>query len=172
MPSPPTSSSTSVVSVPCDPRIGSLLAQLELSGAAGSGAAVSLSFPWTSDSLARLAGNNGAYSTLDEDVGTYHYGLNAADAAGRSALQVWANVANIGLAAVTDTRTSVGDIRFRWTSATESPAPATSPRAGPAIPTRTGRVAATTGSARSSPAPASRRTWSARTTHDAYTRSI
>jgi serralysin len=77
------------------------------------------SFPWTSLGTATFLGRDGTgdYSLLNEQNATYHYGLSATQqGAARSALQSWANVANIVISEVADTSTNVGDIRFAWTS--------------------------------------------------------
>lgn len=90
-------------------------------GATGTGVTVSYSFPWVSGGAA-FSGPNGVgnYSSLNEHQATYHFGLNATQqAAARSALQAWANVANTKFQEVSDTASSVGDIRFAWTSASE-----------------------------------------------------
>jgi len=91
--------------------------------AVGTGLSLSFSFPWTTNSNAVFAGPTrfDAYSKLDEASATYHYGLsNIEQAAARSALQVWGNLANIKFSEVADTSTNVGDIRFAWTSASNS----------------------------------------------------
>nr|WP_238344015.1 Ig-like domain-containing protein [Ramlibacter lithotrophicus] len=122
MPSPATSSSTSVVRLSSDSQIDALLAQVKWGGAVGTGASLTFSFPWTTNSSALFSGYDGAtYSSLGENTAAYRFGLNATQpAAATGALRAWANVANISFSEVTDTSSSVGDIRFGWTSATES----------------------------------------------------
>lgn len=87
------------------------------SSTVGSSASLSYSFPWASGGSATFAGLNGqSYSDLNEqNTGT---ALNTTQqAAFRSALQAWANVANLSFSEVSDTRSNVGDIRVAWTSA-------------------------------------------------------
>lgn len=123
MSSPQTSSVASTVANSASVVVNALLAGVKWGGVAGTGATVSYSFPWTTNSSAVFSGPNGvgSYSTLNENLAYYHYGLNATQqAAARAALQAWANVANISFNELSETSTSVGDIRFAWTSATDS----------------------------------------------------
>ena len=82
---------------------------------------MSYSFPWASGSAIFSGINGGNYSSLNEYAAFHHYALNATQqAAARAALQSWANVANINFQEVNDTPTNVGDIRFAWTSITDT----------------------------------------------------
>lgn len=82
------------------------------------GLSLSFSFPWTQGS-SWFNGRTNNYTKLDEPSATYHYALSAVEQqAARSALQAWANVANIRFNEVPDNATSAGDIRIAWTSAT------------------------------------------------------
>ena len=91
-------------------------------GVQGSGAAVSYSFAWINGLSAVYSGPNGqAYSSLNEPGATYHYGLNTQQqAAARQALAAWAAVGNLYFLELAETSTQVGDIRFAWTSATDT----------------------------------------------------
>ena len=123
MPSPQTSSSTSSVGQASSPTINSLLGGNKWDGATGTGSSISYSFPWTSSSTAIFAGHNGIgdYSLLNEPNASAHYGLTATQqTAARAAVQTWANVANITFSEVPESSSNVGDIRFGWTSATDT----------------------------------------------------
>jgi hypothetical protein len=89
------------------------------SAGAGTGAIVTYSFPWTSNSTAIFSGPDGAaYSVADEPNAAVHRGLSAIEqAAAASTLQRWANVANITPVLVAESDTSVGDVRIAWSSA-------------------------------------------------------
>lgn len=122
MPAPTTSSSTSSVSLTASLEINALIAGDKWGGAAGTGLTLGYSFPWTTSGTAYFYGHNGVgdYSSLNEQDAAYHYGFNATQqAAARSVLQAWANVANIVFAEVAETSANVGDIRFAWTSASQ-----------------------------------------------------
>lgn len=99
--------------------IDALLGGTKWGGGAGSGTTVTFSFPWTTNSSALWYRDaSGDYSNLNEPFATYHYGLDATQVqAARAALQAWANVANVGFQEISETGTTVGDIRFTWTSA-------------------------------------------------------
>lgn len=118
MPSPTSSSTTSNVSSTTSLSINALISGLKWGGVAGSGVTLTYSFPWTTFGTATFAGPSGNnYSSLNEQNATYHYGLNATQqAAVRSTLQAWANVASVVFSEVADTSSNVGDIRFAWTS--------------------------------------------------------
>jgi len=123
MSSPQTSSSTSGVGQSSSLSINSLVGGDKWGGAAGTGVSVSYSFPWTSSSSAVFSGHNGIgnYSSLNEPNASSHYGLSTTQqVAARAALQSWANVANITFNEVAESSSSVGDIRFAWTSATDT----------------------------------------------------
>jgi len=84
-------------------------------GAVGTGVTVSYSFPWQSGANAYWVND---YSPDNEPSAAQHYGLNATQiAAAQAAMQAWANVANIQFQQVADTSSTVGDIRFAWSSA-------------------------------------------------------
>lgn len=122
MPSPSTSSSTSNVTQSGSQVVNTLLGEEKWGGVPGTGATLTYSFPWTSAGTATFSGGNGSadYSTLNEQNASFHYGLNATQqAAARSALQEWAKVANITFSEVAENSSSVGDIRFAWTSASQ-----------------------------------------------------
>lgn len=88
----------------------------------GTGVTLSYSFPWINGLSATFSGPDGkAYSDTNEPLATYHYGLDAQQqTAARQALSQWAHVANITFAETAETETQVGDIRFAWTSATDT----------------------------------------------------
>jgi serralysin len=115
MPSPSVSSSTSLIYASGNLYIDSLLNEgfLKWGGAVGAGANLSFSFP-------SVFGNAGywqsGYSTGEPFAATC-IGFNAAQiGAARSALQGWANVANINLTEVVETSSNVGDLRFAFSS--------------------------------------------------------
>jgi hypothetical protein len=123
MPSPQTSSSTSSVGSASVLSINSLLGGDKWGGATGTGGSLSYSFPWTSSSTAIFSGHDGVgdYSSLNEQNASSHYGLSTTQqVAARAALQSWANVANLNFSEVADSSANVGDIRFGWTSATDT----------------------------------------------------
>lgn len=123
MPTPQTSSPTSNVPSAGVGALDALLSGVKWGGAVGAGANVSYSFPWANSGSATFSGPNGSgsYSTLNEYQATQHYGLNTTQqTAARSAMQAWANVANITVTEVADTAAQVGDIRFAFTSATNT----------------------------------------------------
>ena len=123
MPSPQTSSSTSSVGQASSLSINCLLGSDKWGGATGTGASLSYSFPWTSSSSATFSGHDGIgnYSALNEQNASSHYGLSSnQQAAARAALQSWANLANITFNEVAESNSTVGDIRFAWTSATDA----------------------------------------------------
>jgi serralysin len=129
MPSPTTSGLTTAVSLPSPllngwQTIDALLpsSARKWGGIQGTGAVLSYSFAWINGLSALYTGPDGqAYSTLNEPGATYHYGLNTQQqTAARLALGAWATVANLYFSAVTESSTQVGDIRFAWTSATDT----------------------------------------------------
>nr|MDP2192589.1 DUF4214 domain-containing protein [Rhodoferax sp.] len=123
MPPPTSSGSTNSVGQSTSPGTNSLIAGDKWGGVTGTGVTLAYSFPWTSSGTATFFGRNGIgdYSSLNEQNATYHYGLSTTQqAAARSALQSWANVANIVFSEVAETSLNVGDIRFAWTSATDT----------------------------------------------------
>jgi serralysin len=129
MPTPTTSGLTTAVSLPNSQLTGyqtidALLPEnaRKWGSTLGTGASVSFSFAWINGVSAVYSGPNGQdYSSLNEPSATYHFGLNASQqAAARQALTAWASVANIYFNEVQETSTQVGDIRFAWTSATDT----------------------------------------------------
>ena len=122
MTSPTISIPTSATGLSPDSNINALLYQIKWGGVQGSGTSLSYSFPWTASDSAVFSGYRGAaYSYLNEPTATTHYGFNTTQqAAARSAMQAWANVANLSFTEVADTSTNVGDIRFGFTSATRA----------------------------------------------------
>ncbi|GJI92648.1 DUF4214 domain-containing protein [Duganella hordei] len=122
MSSPTTSSPTTQVNDTGTLSIDALLAGTKWGGVAGSGITITYSFPFAGGASAVFSGpGGGSYSDLGEPTASQHYGLNAVQqAAATAALQSWANVANITPVKVVDTASTVGDIRFAWTSATQN----------------------------------------------------
>jgi len=121
MTSPTSSSSTSSVGQATSLSINALIEGDKWGGVTGTGVTVTYSFPWTSSGTATFSGPNGIgnYSSRNEQNASSHYGLSTTEqAAARSALESWANVANIVFSEVAETSSNVGDIRFAWTSAT------------------------------------------------------
>lgn len=117
MPSPIFSSSTSAVAPTYIQNLDALIAGTKWGGAPGTGVTLSYSFPWATGYFATFTGPGGIYSSLSEQNSNYVYGLNTAQqSATRTALQTWANVANIRFQEVADTSTNVGDIRIAFTS--------------------------------------------------------
>jgi hypothetical protein len=115
MSSPYSSSETSVVSYSTLTAIDALISGIKWGGATGTGITLTYSFPWTTSDIATFAIH---YSSLNEPNAALHYGLDAIQQeAVRSALQSWANVANIVFSEVAETSSNVGDIRVAWTSA-------------------------------------------------------
>ena len=120
MPSPASSGSTSRVDQSASLSINALLSEDKWGGVTGTGVTLTYSFPWTTSGTAIFSGHNGVgdYSSRNEQDASSHYGLSATQqAAARSALQSWANVANVVFSEVADTTSNVGDIRFAFTSA-------------------------------------------------------
>lgn len=122
MPSP--STSTQVTSVPNSGtlRVDALISGNKWGGKLGSGVNLEFSFPWTTNSNATFSGPLGrAYSEEKENEASERFGFNLPQQeSARIALFSWANVANVKFVEVADTSTNVGDIRFAWTSATDT----------------------------------------------------
>ena len=118
MTTPYTSSQASATIKSQDITINALLSGYKWGGSTGSGATVSFSFPWSNRSSAVFSGPNGsAYSSNGEAFATYYFGLNSIEqTAAINALQAWANVASINFLQTADNATTVGDIRFAFTS--------------------------------------------------------
>lgn len=122
MPSSTLSSSTSDVGQSTSPSVNALISGIKWGGVTGTEVTLTYSFPWTTSVNATFSGYNGIgdYSILNEQNATYHQGLSTTEqAAARSALQSWANVANITFSGIAESSSNVGDIRFAWTSATD-----------------------------------------------------
>ena len=129
MPSPSTSGLTTLIAAPQagSPQATTVSALLpetprKWGGPLGTGTSVSYSFAWANGWPAQFDGPRGQpYSDLNEPGATYHYGFDAAQqAAARSALAAWAAVANVVFQELTESSTLVGDIRFAWTSASQT----------------------------------------------------
>ena len=121
MSTPTTSSRVSFVVDTGVLTVDALLAGVKWDGMAGTAATVSYSFPWTTATNATFSGfAGGAYSQQNEPAGAQHSGLDAIEqAAARAAFGAWTSVANITATPLAESSTSVGDIRFAWTSAAE-----------------------------------------------------
>lgn len=123
MTSPNTSSATSEFQLSFNPNIDALLDETheKWGGALGSGANLSFSFPWLNGKLAWW--QSPSYSTDNEPGATQHFGFNAVQvSAARSALQAWADVANLQFTELSESSTNVGDFRFAFSSAVPSSA--------------------------------------------------
>ncbi len=121
MPTPTSSSTATLIRPAGSTAIDALLGSTKWGGGVGTGVSLSYSFPWASGNAVFSGPNGASYSLLNEPNATYHYGLNSAQqTAASAALQAWASVANISFQQVVDTVSSVGDIRFAWTSATDT----------------------------------------------------
>ena len=96
-----------------------LLGGTKWGGATGVTTALTFSFPWPNGVSAVFMGYNGAaYSRNNEASASQHFGLNTVQQiAATQALQAWANVAPIDFSRVPDNASTVGDIRFAFTSA-------------------------------------------------------
>ena len=96
-----------------------LLGGTKWGGATGVATALTFSFPWPNGVSAVFMGYNGAaYSRNNEASASQHFGLNTVQQiAATQALQAWANVAPIDFSRVPDNASTVGDIRFAFTSA-------------------------------------------------------
>ncbi|MES3002081.1 MAG: matrixin family metalloprotease, partial [Pseudomonadota bacterium] len=120
MPTPTTTNPVSIVPAPlAQPDIDALISLVKWGGPLGSGVQLTYSFPWEGGAASWFAGYGGAaYSLVSENTAAQHFGLDAQQqAAFRSALQVWSNVANVVFAQVPDNATSAGDIRVGFSTA-------------------------------------------------------
>ncbi len=83
------------------------------------GTSLSYSFPWANGASAVFAGFNGqAYSLNNEPDAALHFGFNATQQqAAIKALQAWADVTQIRWTQISETASSVGDVRFAFSSA-------------------------------------------------------
>lgn len=97
--------------------IDSLLDDIKWGGVVGTGAVLTYSFPWSALTTAYWA-TNPDYSALGEPSAAAALNL-IQQVAARAALTSWSNIANLTFTAVTESVSSVGDIRFAWTDKTE-----------------------------------------------------
>ena len=104
------------VSFSSDLLIDALIGGTKWGGATGTGATIYYSFP-TSSSPTYWSSTYYNQANIDTETRTGFSALNSTQQlAASSALQSWANVANITIEQVTETAVSVGDIRFAFTS--------------------------------------------------------
>ena len=102
--------------------VDSLLGGTQWGSGPGKGTTLTFSFPFASSASAAWA-SNPEYSTLNEPSSAF--ALDALQqAAVRSALATWSNVANITFTEVAESATNVGDLRVAWTNKTDSGAAA------------------------------------------------
>jgi hypothetical protein len=97
--------------------VDSLLTGTKWGGNTGTGVTLSYSFPWSSSSVASWA--SGSYSTLNEPSGGSALS-SAQQLAVQAALASWSNVANVNFSQVADGASSVGDLRFAWTTKSQT----------------------------------------------------
>jgi len=117
MPSPSTSSATTIFALSGISTLDPLLNQDHEKWSASSGSLVALtySFPWFNEATAYWQSD---YSVHSEPQTAQHFGFNTAQiAAAINALQAWTNVAPITFTQVADTESNVGDFRFAFSSA-------------------------------------------------------
>jgi serralysin len=123
MTSPTISIPTTDVTSSGDQYVDALLGPAKWAGAVGPGATLSYSFPWANGGTAVFAGSNGSpYSSLSEYTSGHALDTQVQQPAAASALGAWAAVANLTFLPVTETATEVGDIRFAFTSVTDTSA--------------------------------------------------
>ncbi|MCW2249474.1 Ca2+-binding RTX toxin-like protein [Azospirillum fermentarium] len=123
MPTPTSGSSYSSVSLPSVTTVDALLIGTKWgSTGAGNGVTVSYSFPTaTSTWSTNSSSGYGPVFGSGEPWSSSYAPLNSTQQqAFRSALQAWANVANIQFSEVTETSSLVGDIRVAFTSLSSS----------------------------------------------------
>jgi hypothetical protein len=104
-----------------NPDLDPLLNEVHLKwgGSLGTGASLTFSFPWSGGLAAYW--QTPTYSSLNEPYASQHSAFNSTQmAAARSALQTWANVANLSFSEVAESSTNVGDFRFAFSSAVPS----------------------------------------------------
>ncbi len=103
-------------------NIDSLLGGTKWGESASTKAYLSYSFPWQNGLTAFFSGYNGkSYSILNENLAIEHFGFNSTQIASAvGALNAWANVSNVNLTQVTESSINVGDIRFAFTSASDT----------------------------------------------------
>jgi Ca2+-binding RTX toxin-like protein len=119
MPSPYFSSSFSSTLTSGSANIDSLQSGYKWGGVTGTRTSISFSFPWLSGASASFVGlNSKPYSSHNEQNAPHRFGLDSIQqSAAISALEAWSNVAGITFQQVADNSTSVGDIRFAFSSA-------------------------------------------------------
>jgi serralysin len=114
---------TEVVTLSNNPLIDALIGGSKWGGNAGTGATVYLSFPTTNNQ----AYWSSAYYDINDPISETR-GFSAVtgnvQTAAISALQAWANVANINVQTTTESTSAVGDIRVAYTNNTQVIAPA------------------------------------------------
>ncbi len=100
-------------------NVDSLVADNKWGGTTAPGVSLSYSFPWINGANAWFAGYNGqAYSPYGEWTASYRAGLNSTQqVAAKKALEAWSDIANITFTRVQDNESTVGDIRFAFSSA-------------------------------------------------------
>ena len=118
MTSPNSSSPARKVVLTGDVAVDALLSGMQWQSVAGK-FLLSYSFPWANGSSAVFAGFNGqAYSANAEPDAPLHFALNAVQQlAAIKALQSWSDVTQIQWTQISETATSVGDIRLAFSSA-------------------------------------------------------
>ena len=119
MVSPFSGSATSTVAATGNARIDALIGGVKWGGPVGSASTISFSFPQAGSTWSTNGGSGyGATSGDGEPWSAKYAGLTTAQqAAFRSALSAWSDVANITFVEVADTAGNVGDIRVAWTGA-------------------------------------------------------
>ena len=118
MPTPSTSSPSSTANSSGIQTIDALLSGEKWGSSLGQGVSLNYSFPWSNGSAVFTGYLGASYSSSNEPTASSHYGLNAVErAATGTALQAWSKVANLNFSEVADTVSSVGDLRFTFSSA-------------------------------------------------------
>jgi serralysin len=113
---------TSSVPASGDVLLDSLTGDYKAGGVVGTGAILSYSFPWSTSAFATWA-TDPNYSPLNEPA--LGFALNPMQqAAFRSALSTWSQVANLQFIEVPDNPGAVGDIRIAWTALPNPPSDA------------------------------------------------
>ncbi len=93
--------------------INTLLYGIKYGGTQGTGVTLTYSFPWTTNTTAIWNDNYGT----GENTATIHYGLIVGEIeAAKLALQSWGDVANVNFIEVSESNTTIGDIRFAFSS--------------------------------------------------------
>ena len=120
MPSPSTSSATTIFALSGISTLDPLLSEDHEKWSPNSGSLVALtySFPWFNEATAYWQSD---YSVHSEPQASQHFGFNTAQiAAASNAFQAWANVAAVTFTQVADTASNVGDFRFAFSSAVDN----------------------------------------------------